>query len=196
MVGQCLTSSVPNSLKAPTALTSVLPALDYSSHRDLLFFLFQPPGRYFLVLCSGLEGYRLKHFTRQVGSRPLRFQLCAHTISNENLKAGHFVLHLLKKLEVEVRMMSDQPAMESSAFMWRLYFPQHLPAAWCQGSLWKVKEPWLPAIDQGSAFSGAASEVVLARPACPWLMLSPVGQADTPLFGAQDNMLVSWKHLG
>lgn len=27
-------------------------------------------------------------------------------------------------------------------------------------------------------------------------MLSSVGQADTPLFGAQYNMLVSWKPLG
>lgn len=77
-------------LKAPTALTSVLPVVDYISYRDLLFFLFQLPGRYFLVLCSGLEGYRRKYFTRQVGSRPLRFQLHAHTISNENLRAGHF----------------------------------------------------------------------------------------------------------
>lgn len=94
MLGKCLTSLMPSgfevgSLKAPTALTSVLPALGYISHRDLLFFLFQLPGRYFLVLCSGLEGYRRKYFTRQVGSRPLRSQLLARTISNENLRAGH-----------------------------------------------------------------------------------------------------------
>lgn len=55
-----------------------------------MFFLSQPPGRYFPDLSAGLSGYRLKYFDKALGSRLLRVQLHACISSKENLRTGHF----------------------------------------------------------------------------------------------------------
>lgn len=150
--------------------------LDYSW--EPLFFPSHPSGKYFPVLkCLGLQAQVFWQ-----GSGSLRFQLHACISLNENLRVGHFP-DSPKRLEVVVPMMSEKATMESCISFGGS--SSTVPArTWCQE---ESSESDFKSLDcqlwtRRSAFSVAASEVVLARPTCPRLMLL-LSARPTPLLG-------------